>query len=427
MDSALTKLLKAKVDSLKKERVREDAIINSLKEELQYYVLDYIYNSKKYSSFFMYGGSLLRIGYDLSRMSEDLDFQTAEKININNFSNDLAAYFKKRYSFDVAISVPKRTKPETQLIKLRFNILDDFKLKNVSWKVLMLRIDINFFEKADDFVSETIPITKGNLSFNIKTYPLSSLMASKIAAVLTRKTRGIANRTSDCKPRDIYDLMWYIEKKIYPDLEYLKAKGLKFNNILDLYDQIKFRVMNLRDNLFEQDLANFFRDPTEYNDWFVNWRRRFENLINAYKLYKVGKISMAKIIVEFKTDNRYFDYIFKTENKAVSIAFRVKMSDYWFEFAPDEQIKKNRLAEVERVLIKAKHSGEKIEFSEYEYGCLGLFYKKIIDFLARNNNIVTQTEFKTRIIRTNADNLDPKKQVWLDSRLVEKIQFEELL
>ena len=38
--------------------------LNALKEELQFYVLDFIYHHPEYSKWIMYGGSALRICYD---------------------------------------------------------------------------------------------------------------------------------------------------------------------------------------------------------------------------------------------------------------------------------------------------------------------------------------------------------------------------
>ena len=46
---------------------------NVLKEELQFYVLNFIYHHAEYGRWIMYGGSALRICHGLDRMSVDLD------------------------------------------------------------------------------------------------------------------------------------------------------------------------------------------------------------------------------------------------------------------------------------------------------------------------------------------------------------------
>ena len=52
---------------------------NYLKEELQYYILNFIYHHPEYSNWIMYGGSALRVIHELNRMSVDLDFEVDHK------------------------------------------------------------------------------------------------------------------------------------------------------------------------------------------------------------------------------------------------------------------------------------------------------------------------------------------------------------
>src|SRR3989344_9009164 len=61
---------------------------NILKEELQYYILNFIYHHPEYSNWIMYGGSALRVIHELNRMSVDLDFEVDHKVE-NNFLDEL--------------------------------------------------------------------------------------------------------------------------------------------------------------------------------------------------------------------------------------------------------------------------------------------------------------------------------------------------
>ena len=68
--------LKKKLDSLSAYgEMDAETRRNALKEELQYYVLNFIYHHPEHSKWIMYGGSALRICHDLNRMSVDLDFE----------------------------------------------------------------------------------------------------------------------------------------------------------------------------------------------------------------------------------------------------------------------------------------------------------------------------------------------------------------
>ena len=76
MNKQILITLKQKLDTLEEKGLASAEILrNSAKEEIQYYVLDFIYHHPKYSKWIMYGGSALRICYGLNRMSVDLDFE----------------------------------------------------------------------------------------------------------------------------------------------------------------------------------------------------------------------------------------------------------------------------------------------------------------------------------------------------------------
>ncbi|MBD3300312.1 MAG: hypothetical protein GF347_03090 [Candidatus Moranbacteria bacterium] len=422
-DSILIENLKRQVEEKKSAGIPDNVIMNFLKEELQYYVLNFIYNDKDYSQLIMYGGTLLRMAYGLNRMSEDLDFQTAKKINLSRLKKDLEGHFKSSYNLKTDVVLKERPESPTKLLKINFDILKNFHLKNINWTVLKIRFDINIFEKSGNFITDVIPITRDQHVFSIKTYPLSTLMASKILAVLNRTKRIIKGKKSKCKPRDIYDLIWYLEKGIYPDIEYLKAYGKKYQNILDLFGDLKKRVANLDDNLFETDLAQFFFDRTNYDQWFSNWRQRFVNLMNGYSIYEVGNLEKIHIWIQFETDNRHIRYIFKELHKKTQIQFEIKMAFSWFE---DSSLRIGSGQRVEKIENRIEKF-ENISIREVEYEYLGLFYKKILDFIKRSNGVLLQNEYKTKLIRTTADNFNPKEQIYLDIRLLEKIQFEELI
>ena len=73
---------------------------NVLKEELQFYVLNFIYHNPEYSSWIMYGGSALRIIHGLDRMSVDLDFEVSHAVTENflkKLKKEIEDYFLDTY------------------------------------------------------------------------------------------------------------------------------------------------------------------------------------------------------------------------------------------------------------------------------------------------------------------------------------------
>ncbi|MBI5754199.1 nucleotidyl transferase AbiEii/AbiGii toxin family protein [Candidatus Peregrinibacteria bacterium] len=432
----LIEKLKNLVSERLQEGIRDVVVINMIKEELQYPVLDFIYKNREYSHLTMYGGTLLRILYGLPRMSEDLDFQTVKKFNFEKFKKDLTHHFKTTYEIDINV-VPKTARlTKTEFAFINFpDILGKIGLHgHARPTVLKLHFDVNYLAAAENLATEVITKVKDNYVFSIKTYPISTLMASKIAAFLLRTKRGIGDKVADCKPRDVYDLMWYMGQKIVPNVDYLRAvharvgDNKEFQTVIEVFEHIEKRVRRLEDDVFEADLKPFFYNPGQYDDWHNNWRQRFIELRKSYEIYKIkendGKVDLVEIFIgkNFSSGNRYFHFWFSTEEpENGAIKFTCVLSEYWYMFS-DLKISSDYRAKSIESLIK---SPEKLTDLDYSY--VGLFYRKIEDFLERNNYIVMQKEFKTKLIRSTADQLNVKTQVFLDRRLLIKEKFEDLL
>ena len=75
----IIKELKQSVAEAREENFNEGALRARLKEVIHYNVLDALYNSE-FKELIFYGGTCLRVLYDLPRMSEDLDFEGNEKM-----------------------------------------------------------------------------------------------------------------------------------------------------------------------------------------------------------------------------------------------------------------------------------------------------------------------------------------------------------
>lgn len=421
----LVEKLKQLVLELKGDGRPDAVIINGIKEYLQYPILHFIYNHPKYSMIVMYGGTLLRIGYDLNRMSEDLDFQTDQTFDFEDFKNDLSNYFKKTHGVDVEVKLKTDRMTDTKQVIIKFPFLEELQLDH-PWTVLKVKVDINRFEQTSDFMTESIPIVKDTYTFSIKTYPISSLMGSKIAAVLLRSPFDVGDKKSECKPRDVYDLMWYMEKKIMPNLEYIEAifkrakKPFSIKTPLELFNELEHKIVNLDDHAFKEDLAPLFYDPAGYQDWYQQWRDRFHRLREAYEIHQITELKSVHFSVDFSSDNRYFLFRFSTDEPGVQVKISCSLSEYWF-MMNDLKIHGHRKKEIETKIMNP----EQMEDLEYEY--LGLFYEKIENYLKRNDRIVTQHAIQTKLIRATGDRLNVKKQVMMSRRLFEKCKFEDLL
>jgi len=283
MSNQIITTLKNKLDEISTSygEISVEVQRNALKEALQYYVLNFIYHHSEYKNWIMYGGSALRICHGLDRMSVDLDFEVDHQVTnefLEKLKNEIANYFKKDHDIDSDILTIGMT--NNRGLTLKFHIAEKLGL-NIHSKQVHVKIDLNHFKVHPKIVTENWPQNEYQLSFSIKTYNMSALMASKIAAVFLRGQRGIGENIYEEKGRDIYDLLWYMQKKIIPDLDYLKAKNVEeATDFHTLFDRLTLKILNnpKTDENLRQDLPPLFGNQTFIENWIKNWKNSFLNL-----------------------------------------------------------------------------------------------------------------------------------------------------
>ena len=148
-------------------------------------------------------------------------------------------------------------------------------------------------------VTERRPINRDQLSFVIVTYNMSSLMASKLAAIFLRGSRGVGEAMYEEKGRDIYDLLWYMEKKIVPDFDYLIAKGIDVKDPRALFDKLTLQMNKVSDENLKQDLLPLFVNRNFIESWLKNWRESYFHLLNDYKIRTVTGVRKYRRLSRF--------------------------------------------------------------------------------------------------------------------------------
>ncbi len=238
--------------------------------------MEFLYNQKKYQDLIFTGGSCLRFCFGLNRLSEDLDLDALKTINKKNLSKDLKKYFKEKLEYqDLEISI----KGKEEKIYLKFPILKYLKLsRNNESDKLYVKIEIVKVSKFP-FKTEKTPILQDNFSFFVKNYDLPSLMAGKINAILSRVFfKGKGNKIT-FKGRDWYDLIWYFQKRIQPNLPYLK-KLTKISKQEEVFKKIDKMAMNLNLKHLKSDIENLFESKKFVEDFVKN----FKNLYQKFRI-----------------------------------------------------------------------------------------------------------------------------------------------
>ena len=198
-----------------------------------------------------------------------------------------------------------------------------------------IKIDLNHFPASKKIVTDRMPKNHGQLSFVIKTYNLSALMASKIAAIFLRGTRGVGKAVYEEKGRDIYDLLWYMDKKVIPDLDYLKEKDVEeAKDLRTLFNKLTIKMNRVSRENLRQDLLPLFINRAYIENWLASWHESYLRLYEGYGINVVTSLAGGKSVQihqHFQTDNFSFTYTYNTEDGKF-IRIRYIMSDYWITF-----------------------------------------------------------------------------------------------
>ena len=155
------------------------------------------------------------------------------KIKNSELAKDLERHFRKNTDLEIKTTLQKFR------IYLKFPILKELGLsRERESDFLFLKIEIfKDFGFCKKYKTEIIPLFKFNKSILVKTLDLSTLMTTKLRAIFFRKWEKKNKKgkiLTKVKGRDYFDLMWYLEKGIKPNLSCLEDLGIKDLNELKI-------------------------------------------------------------------------------------------------------------------------------------------------------------------------------------------------
>lgn len=426
MSEQITTILKRKLEDLAiYSGLDAETRRNALKEELQYYILNFIYHHPEYNSWVMYGGSALRIIHGLDRMSVDLDFEVPHAVSekfLEELKKEIEAYFLNTYGADSDFLAIKITTGRGLLLK--FHVGEELSFGHPS-KQVHVKIDLNHFV-APKTVHERRPINQDQLSFVIVTYNMSALMASKIAAIFLRGTRGVGEAIYEEKGRDIYDLLWYMNKKVVPDFDYLVAKGIDIKDPRALFDKLTLQMNKVNDKNLKQDLEPLFVNKTFIENWLTNWRESYLRLFDAYKIRTATELEHVRVHHDLLPDIFYFIYSYKTEDGG-SARIVYALSDYWIMFREGDLLIKEDKKLSEMIEFTSSGSTSHPPSQEKLKLYASLFYQKTEKYLKKTNRVMLDDGITTKVIRMTADNLNQKEQIVLTKSALLSCELDDLL
>lgn len=218
-------------------------IRNLIKEEIQNYVLNFVYQDAEFQNLIFTGGTCLRKLYGLDRLSEDLDFDYTGKFDIKRFLVKVKKYFVSQLQYDEA-EYKISGNGQTLVIKLP--------TENV-----FVRCDFSHVEFGSYGLNKGM-ITAGRFRFLVNAYDLETMFANKIVAFLKRIFYKGKFQKLPFKGRDIYDLFWFLQLSarsgynLKPNHKRLMA--LIGNNIAAIKQEIKDKIAKVDAKFVFEDM-----------------------------------------------------------------------------------------------------------------------------------------------------------------------------
>lgn len=229
-----------------------------LTEYLQAEILAIVFNSKFGPHLSFLGGTCLRFVHRIERFSEDLDFDLIKP----DLDYDALAKFlgKKLRELGFPADATVKKTENIIIINVKFSqVMKEMGVSDLEDQKLKIKFEIDPTPYAS-IRHESRQVFAYGKSFNIISNTLETLFAQKILAIIFRPYQ---------KGRDFYDLVWFLsQKKIEPNYEIFKEKGIKIANRQELIDFLKEQAKKSDLEQAVRDVERFLFYP-EQAKWIL--------------------------------------------------------------------------------------------------------------------------------------------------------------
>ncbi len=255
----------------------EEEILAALREIMQEVTLAGLSRTDFFNKAAFYGGTALRIFYNLDRFSEDLDFSLLKTDSAFSLEPYFMAIVNEFEAQGLKVSIREKEKKTQSAIDSAFlkseTIWKELVLENIikqtgikSNRNVKIKIEIDRHPALGFNTEEKLMLRP--FSFYVKCFTRPSLFAGKMHALLFRKWK---NRI---KGRDWYDMEWYIRKGIQLDLNhFLKRanetgdwaeKTITPNQIRELLIE---KINSISIDHIKEDVIRFIPNPHVLDIW----------------------------------------------------------------------------------------------------------------------------------------------------------------
>ena len=254
---------------------------NAVHEVMQQITLAALYRAGFFDKAAFYGGTCLRIFYDLPRFSEDMDFSLLERdenFSLDGFFDTIMNEFRA-YGREVVIS--RKAKVRGTHIKSAF-LKDNSDIYNIEFQTQRsIKIKIEVDTNPPLGFNTEYKLLLLPFSFMTRCFNLSGLFAGKMHAFLFR------NWKKRVKGRDWYDLEWYVRNEHKLNFSHLKERCSQSGHVKaedftpdEFTRLLKKRIRDTNIDMVKSDVVPFVRDANELTIWSTDY---FLNLVELIK------------------------------------------------------------------------------------------------------------------------------------------------
>lgn len=253
--------------------------VNALKEIIQEIIISGLSRGGFFDKAAFYGGTALRIFYNLDRFSEDLDFALITP----NKDFDISKYFayieKELQAYGLNLEISSKQKDiETNITRafvkgntlehiFKFFPNDENHEYNYILKDIKIKFEVDINPPSGATYEEKYKLLPSPHQINL--YDKESLFAGKIHAILCR------NWKTRTKGRDLYDYIFFLANNTSVNLELIKNKLIKSEYIdskdnfnINILKELLIKKFNEIDyNEAKEDIIPFIKNVDVLNLW----------------------------------------------------------------------------------------------------------------------------------------------------------------
>ena len=249
-----------------------------LKEFLQAYTLDFLYNHPVYRKLNFYGGTCLHVIYGLNRLSEDIDLDNSNGIDLSNLENYLLTFFRSNIGYADVTAKTQIGEWGVRRTTLKFPILYALGLTSHANEPLHLKVEVSQHKQIS--IIRKTPVLLFGRSFVAAHFSLETMMAGKMLACLERNFQ--MGEGAAIKGRDFYDLLWFMQQKIMPLEDKLANDGCQSYTVQSAMELLGEKIAEMKLSDLAEDLLPLFEQRSFIEAWLEGFKENYREYVKSY-------------------------------------------------------------------------------------------------------------------------------------------------